>query len=120
MPWNQNGGGWKGGGGPWGQGPVGGGSGGPPPDLEEILRRSQDRIRKAMPGGPGGLGIFLFLRLLRRWLDISALRSEFIQIRWRGPKVREVRQATWNGYKFPLALSSRRSHRRTLYSAKPC
>lgn len=61
MPWNQNGGGWKGGGGPWGQGPAGGGSGGPPPDLEEILRRSQDRIRKAMPGGPGALGTFLIL-----------------------------------------------------------
>ncbi|WAJ26493.1 FtsH protease activity modulator HflK [Antarcticirhabdus aurantiaca] len=58
MPWsNQTGnGGWKGGGGgPWGQGPQ------PPrpgnnngsPDLEDILRRGQDRLRRAMPGGGG-------------------------------------------------------------------
>jgi modulator of FtsH protease HflK len=56
MPWsNQSGGGpWgqRGGGpgGPWGSGPQSGGSGGPP-DLEEILRRSQDRIRDFIPGG---------------------------------------------------------------------
>ncbi|MGH1349900.1 MAG: FtsH protease activity modulator HflK [Methyloligellaceae bacterium] len=62
MPWNnQNGGGgWKGGGGgPWGQGPQGGGSGGgggnKPPDLEDLLKRSQDKFKQAMPGGGGGL-----------------------------------------------------------------
>ncbi|WKW51529.1 FtsH protease activity modulator HflK [Rhodomicrobium lacus] len=64
MPWNQSGGGgWKGGpsGGPWGQGPAGGGS--PPPDLEEILRRSQDKLRQAVPGGVGfaGIGLLLFV-----------------------------------------------------------
>jgi len=52
MPWNNNsgGGGWKGGGGgPWGQGPQ---QRGPqPPDLEEILRRSQDRLRSILPTG---------------------------------------------------------------------
>jgi modulator of FtsH protease HflK len=48
-PWGQRGGG---SGGPWGSGPSGGGSGGPP-DLEEILRRGQDRIRDLMPGGSG-------------------------------------------------------------------
>ena len=62
MPWNQNsgGGGWKGGpGGPWGQGPSGGGQ---QPDLEEILRRSQDKLRQAMPGGIGVFGsILIFL-----------------------------------------------------------
>lgn len=70
MPWsNQTGnGGWKGGGngGPWGQGPQGprpggngggGGGGGGSPDLEEILRRGQDRLRRAMPGGGGGGGM---------------------------------------------------------------
>ena len=52
MPWsNQSGGGWKGGAGrPWGPRP--GNSG--PPDLDEILRRGQDRIRQAMPGGRMG------------------------------------------------------------------
>jgi modulator of FtsH protease HflK len=61
MPWNQNGGGWKGGtGGPWGQGPAGG-SGGPPPDLEELLRRSQNKLRQAVPGGVGFFGTFVIL-----------------------------------------------------------
>jgi membrane protease subunit HflK len=62
MPWsNQSGGGpWgqgpgSGGGGPWGSGPRGGG-GGSPPDLEEILRRSQDRLKNIIPGGGGALG----------------------------------------------------------------
>ena len=46
--------GWKSGGGPWGQRPGGGGGGGgggQPPDLEELLRKSQDKIRQAIPGG---------------------------------------------------------------------
>ncbi len=70
MPWsNQSGGGWKGGGGPWGQPPSGGGGGGgdrgrggggQQPDLEEILRRGQDRLRQAFPGGGGGGFGFLF------------------------------------------------------------
>ena len=58
MPWsNQSGGGQNGGGnqgGPWGQGPTpprGGGGGGTPPDLEEIIRKGQDQLRKAIPGG---------------------------------------------------------------------
>jgi len=47
-------GGWKGGnGGPWGQGPRNTGSGSSPPDLEELLRRSQDRLRRVLPGGGG-------------------------------------------------------------------
>ena len=57
MPWSgQNGGngGWKpggGSGGPWG-GSGGPGGGGPnQPDLEEMLKRSQDRLKQAMPGG---------------------------------------------------------------------
>jgi len=42
------------GGGPWGSG------GSTPPDLEEFLRRSQDRLRTVLPGGSfGGKGIVL-------------------------------------------------------------
>ena len=53
-PWG-GGGGKGGGGGPWGQGPSGGGSGGnTPPDLEDLLKRSQDKLRRVMPGGGGG------------------------------------------------------------------
>ena len=72
MPWsNQNGGGWKGGGnggpwgggsgggGPWGSGPQrgggGGGGGGNPPDLEELLKRSQDKLKTVLPSG-GNMG----------------------------------------------------------------
>ena len=58
MPWsNQGGGPWGSGGkGPWGSGPQ---SSGPnPPDLEELLRRTQDRVRRALPGGGlGGRGL---------------------------------------------------------------
>ncbi|CCG06745.1 FtsH protease activity modulator HflK [Pararhodospirillum photometricum] len=64
MGWNQQGGGpWGGGsgggGGPWGSGNGrgfgGGGPGSQPPDLEDVLRRGQDRLRRLLPGG-GGLG----------------------------------------------------------------
>jgi membrane protease subunit HflK len=55
MSWqNQGGGGggpWGGGQGPWGRGPSGGQR---PPDIEELLRRSQDRVKRFLPGGFGG------------------------------------------------------------------
>src|SRR6202521_6041949 len=59
MPWsNQGGGPWGSGKGPWGSGPQ---SSGPnPPDLEELLRRSQDKLRTVLPGGSfGGRGLAL-------------------------------------------------------------
>jgi len=71
MPWNnQNsggGGGWKsggggGGGGPWGQG--GGGGGNQPPDLEDILKRGQDRLKQVMPGPGLPTPLFALLGLL--------------------------------------------------------
>jgi len=46
MPWNTQNGGNRG---PWG----GGGPSNQPPDLEELLKRSQERLRQAMPGGFG-------------------------------------------------------------------
>src|SRR5437879_13696619 len=50
MPWSNQG------GGPWGSGPKGPwGSGttpsGSPPDLEDLLRRGQDKLRNVLPGG---------------------------------------------------------------------
>ena len=64
MPWSNKGGGWQGGGssggsggggGGRGRGPWGGGGGGgqrpQSPDLEELLRKGQDRFRKLAPGG---------------------------------------------------------------------
>src|SRR2546427_12803627 len=58
MPWsNQGGGPWGSGSkGPWGSGPQS--SGPTPPDLEELLRRSQDKLRTVLPGGGlGGRGL---------------------------------------------------------------
>jgi membrane protease subunit HflK len=69
-PWGNRGGS-GGGGGPWGGGSNGGGSGGgSPPDLEEILRRSQARLKNLLPGGNvGGRGLVLgVLVLVLVWL----------------------------------------------------
>ncbi|MFN3634743.1 MAG: FtsH protease activity modulator HflK [Rhizobium rhizophilum] len=78
MPWsNQNGGGggpWGGGGGggnnqgPWGQGPnrprgSGGGGGNQPPDLEDLIRRGQDRLKNVVPGGFNG-GVFVIIGIV--------------------------------------------------------
>jgi membrane protease subunit HflK len=65
MPWsNQGGGPWGSGSGPkgpWGSGPQSPG-GSTPPDLEDLLRRSQDKLRTVLPGGGfGGRGIALLL-----------------------------------------------------------
>ncbi len=72
MPWNDKSGGgggpWGGGGnnqGPWGQGPRGpSGPQGTPPDLEDIIRRGQDRLRSALPGGGGSPAVYLLIALV--------------------------------------------------------
>ncbi len=79
MPWENKG---SGGGGPWGGGPSGGGGGddggpwnrgggggggGPrPPDLEDFIRKGQDRFKGFFPGGgmPGGRGFVIILAIL--------------------------------------------------------
>jgi membrane protease subunit HflK len=62
MPWKNQG------GGPWGSGPKGPWGSGPqpvgprPPDLEDLLRRAQDRLQQLLPGGHfSGAGIVLVL-----------------------------------------------------------
>lgn len=69
MPWSNQGGGPWGSGprGPWGSGPQS--SGPTPPDLEELLRRSQDKLRNVLPGGNlGGKGVALIaLAALAIW-----------------------------------------------------
>ena len=62
MPWKNQG------GGPWGSGPKGPWGSGPqsvgprPPDLEDLLRRGQDRLQQLLPGGHfSGMGIALVL-----------------------------------------------------------
>ena len=64
MPWNSEGGGGGGGQGPWGQGPWGqgggprrpnpGGRGPNPPDLDDLIRKGQDKLKQVLPQGGGG------------------------------------------------------------------
>ena len=85
MPWNSQGGGpWGSGGG--GQGPWGGrpGGGGPqPPDLEELLRRSQEKVKSLFPGGGVGGGaagkkgiVLIGLALVGLWLASGFYRVQ--------------------------------------------
>ncbi len=76
MPWsNQSGGGGGGGGGggPWGQGPSSGGGGGPAPDIEQMLRKGQDRLKQALPGGGANklIWVVVLLGLVGVWLANS-------------------------------------------------
>src|SRR5499433_2965056 len=96
MPWtNQGGGGpWGSGGkGPWGSGPQS--SGPTPPDLEEILRRGQDKLRHVLPGGNlGGRGFALIaLGVIALWGFSGFFRVEpdelGVVLRF-GREVREV------------------------------
>ena len=118
MPWSQNGGGWKGGaGGPWGQGP---GGGNPPPDLEEILRRSQDKLRQAVPGGVGFFGTSIILLILAAGIayfgfTVRINPDERAVVQRFGKFDRELGER----YKLPLAVSGRGSHRHSLYPPKP-
>jgi membrane protease subunit HflK len=80
MPWsNQGGGPWGSGGGskgPWGSGPQS--SGPTPPDLEQLLRRSQDKLKSVLPGGSlGGRGFALIsLGAVVLWLVSGFFRVE--------------------------------------------
>ncbi|MBO6835324.1 MAG: FtsH protease activity modulator HflK [Alphaproteobacteria bacterium] len=94
MPWENNSGGpWGGSGGggnrgngggggpnsPWGR-PGGGGGRGPggqPPDVEEMVRRGQEKLKSMMPGGLGGKGIVaLVLLVVLGWLATGFYRVE--------------------------------------------
>jgi membrane protease subunit HflK len=95
-------------GGPWGSGPSGGG-GGTPPDLEEFLRRGQDRLRSLLPGGgASGRGIiFIVLGAVLLWLATGfyTVRPDEIGInlvfgRWVGNTGEGLR------YNFPYPIGS--------------
>jgi membrane protease subunit HflK len=95
MPWtNQGGGGPWGGKGPWGSGPQQ--QGPTPPDLEEILRRGQDRLKRVLPGGNlGGKGFALLaLAAVALWGASGFFRVEpdelGVVLRF-GKEVREVK-----------------------------
>src|ERR1700686_3667445 len=85
MAWNNNSGGpWGGGGGnsggPWGGGGNRGG-GGPfgsrrPPDMEDVIRRGQEKLRNLMPGGFGSAKgvLMIILAGLVIWLATGLVR----------------------------------------------
>ncbi len=90
MPWENKGGGggpWgggsggsggdSGGGGPWGRG-GGGGQGPKAPDLEEIIRRGQDRFKGMLPGGNMSAGAFglILLALVAIWFATGFYRVQ--------------------------------------------
>jgi modulator of FtsH protease HflK len=65
MPWGDQ----NGGGGPWGSGPSGGGQ--RPPDLEDLLRKGQDKLKTVLPQGTGNrfLVPVVIVALLALWLS---------------------------------------------------
>ena len=111
MPWsNQGGGPWGSGGGskgPWGSGPQ---SSGPnPPDLEELLRRSQDKLKSVLPGGSLGSRGFAIIALgaVVLWLFSGFFRVEpdevGVVLRF-GKQVREVQPGL--NYHFPYPVET--------------
>ena len=74
MPWSNQGGGDSGG--PWGQGPKRPSGGNTPPDLEDIIRKSQEKLKDILPGGGGrgrggfggkSIGLLIILGLAAIW-----------------------------------------------------
>ena len=89
MPWENKGGGgpWggggggssgSGGGGPWGRGGGGGGGGQRPPDIEDFIKKGQDRVRNIIPGGGIGKSAYFLvvLLLLAVWLASGIYRVQ--------------------------------------------
>lgn len=110
MPWsNQGGGPWGTGGqkGPWGTGPQS--SGPTPPDLEEFLRRSQDKLKNVLPGGNLGSRGFALIVLgaLVLWGVSGFFRVEpdevGVVLRF-GKEVREVQPGL--NYRLPYPIET--------------
>src|SRR5215212_5468717 len=109
MPWSNQG------GGPWGSGPKGPWGSGPqstgptPPDLEEFLRRGQDKLKSVLPGGSlSGRGFLLIaLALLVVWGFSGFFRVEpdeaGVILRF-GKYVREVQPGL--NYHLPYPIES--------------
>ena len=107
MPWkNQGGGPWGSGPkGPWGSGPQ---SAGPrPPDLEDLLRRGQDRLQQILPGGYfSGMGVAIILLIaVIVWLfsGVFRVQSEELGVVLRfGKHVRTVQPGLNYHWPYPI------------------
>jgi membrane protease subunit HflK len=113
MPWSNQ----SGGGGPWGQkrpggpwgggGPSNGGPGGTPPDLEDLIRKSQDKLKNILPGGAmGGRGIGLIvLGAAALWLATGfyTVRPDEVGINLIFGKPISQSQPGWS-YNFPYPV----------------
>ncbi len=117
MSWkNQSGGPWGGGGsgggggrGPWGSGPQ---SGGPtPPDLEDLIRRGQDKLKSVLPGGGGSLGGFggllIAVGLIAVWMlsGFYIIRADEQGVELRFGKISQLTQPGWN-YHLPYPIET--------------
>ncbi|RWP85729.1 MAG: FtsH protease activity modulator HflK, partial [Mesorhizobium sp.] len=103
---------WGGGGnnqGPWGQGPKGpSGPQGSPPDLEDIIRRGQDRLRRALPGG-GGASPAIFALIAAALVVLWAFKAVYtvqpdevaVELRFGKPKT-ELSQPGLHFHWWPL------------------
>lgn len=122
MPWSDKpGGGWNGGngngngggdgGGPWGGGnggPPRGGSGGQPPDLEEIIKKGQEQLRRAIPGG-GGFSPLIALAVVGGLIALYVANAVYtvkpdelgVELRFGKPKV-EVSEPGLHFYLWPI------------------
>ncbi len=121
MAWkNQSGGPWGGGGsgggggggggrGPWGSGPQ---SGGPtPPDLEDLIRRGQDKLKSVLPGGGGALGglggVLIAVGLFTVWMlsGFYIVRPDEQGVELRFGKISQLTQPGWN-YHLPYPIET--------------
>lgn len=75
MPWQNNGDG-DGPKNPWGNGQRGGGGrGGKEPNIDEVIRKGQEKLKNALPGGKGGVWL-LVLVVLALWMASGFYRVE--------------------------------------------
>lgn len=123
MPWsNQTGGGggpWGGGGnngsnggggdGPWGGGKRPSGGGNQPPDLEDIIRKGQDQLKKAIPGGGAGFSPGMALLVGAVLIGLYLMKSIYtiqpdelgVELRFGQPKV-EVSEPGLHFHLWPI------------------
>ena len=116
MAWGGQG----GGGGPWGgqggngsknNGPWNKGPNGPPPDIEAMLRRGQDRLRGMLPGGGNRRGVLYAVgAVLLLWIatGIYKVNPEEIGVVLRFGKVSRITQPGLN-YHLPAPIETVRT-----------